>query len=491
MAHNTTTGVFTAYRINLSRFSGSSILLRFAFDTIDDQFNDFEGWFIDNVRVSQLSSQQSQLVVAPQNMDFVAVAGGSAPPSQTLSVSEVQDGSLGWTTTVTQGASWLSASPVSGMAPSTVTVSANPAGLAAGVYAGAITVTASGALDSPATVNVTLTVTAALTPAAAWSFEETGAGPGVAIVDGAGAAHNGTTYGLGTVASAGVSGLSRLLNGSTDYLAVQPSAALTPQQFTLRAWVRLLSYPAKFGVLLSAFGGSNYQGWYLAVKASGEVILMGATPPGSAPWLLLNAKLALGRWHAVTVTVDRTSGDAAIYVDGVRDVGARFPGIDADTTQPLTFGRASWYDGYYLNAQIDETTIYPWLRSAAEITADYQSFSPPAPPASTSTVAEWNFENGAQDVSGNGHHGAITGTQIITGVSGQGRRFNGATDSVSGPRLHRPDAGRLYAAGVGQVAFLPRGLGRRRRQLRGRRRRLVRGRQCRRANPLQPGQRAG
>ena len=283
LAHNTTTGAFTPYRINLSRFTGSSILLRFAFDTIDGQFNDFEGWFIDNVRVSRLSAQQSQLVVAPQTLGFVSVAGGSTPPSQTLSVSEAQGGSLGWTTTVTQGASWLSASPASGTAPSSVTVSVNPAGLPVGVYAGTITITAPGALDSPATVNVTLTVTAAPTQAASWSFEETGSGPGVAIVDSAGGAHNGATYGPGTVASTGVSGLSRLLNGSTDYVAVPPSTALTPQQFTVRTWVRLLSYPAKFGVLLSAFGGSNYQGWYLAAKSSGEIILMGATPPGSAP----------------------------------------------------------------------------------------------------------------------------------------------------------------------------------------------------------------
>ncbi len=433
LAHNTTVSGFTPYRINLSRFSGSSILLRFEIDTIDDQFNDFEGWFIDNVRVSRLSSQQSQLVVTPQSLDFVAVAGGFTPPSQVLSVTEGQGGSLGWSAAVTQGASWLSASPVSGTAPSTLTASVDPAGLVAGVYAGTITITAPGALDSPATVNATLTVTAALTLAASWSFEESGAGPGVAILDSSGGGHNGTTYGLGSVATAGASGLSRLFNGSTDYVEVSPSTSLTPQQFTVRTWVRLLSYPAKFGVLLSAFGGSNYQGWYLAVKSTGEVILMGATPPSSAPWLVSNAKLELGRWHAIAVTVDRASGDAAIYVDGIRDVGAQFPGIDADTTPAFTIGRASWYDGYYLNAEIDETEIYPWLQSTTEIAAHFQSFSPPPPTVNMSTVAEWDFESGAQDVSGNGHHGATTGTQLITAVSGQGRSFNGATDSISVP----------------------------------------------------------
>ena len=431
LAHNTTTGTFTPYRINLSRFTGSSILLRFEIDTIDDQSNDFEGWFIDDVRVSRLSTQPTQLVVTPQSLDFVAVAGGSTPPSQAFSVTEGQGGSVGWSAAVTQGASWLSASPASGTAPSTVTVSVDPAGLVAGVYSGTITITAPGAVDSPASIDVTLTATAALTLAASWSFEESGAGPGVPVFDSSGGAHNGTTYGPGTVATTGASGLSRLFNGSTDYVEVPPSASLTPQQFTVRTWVRLLSYPEKFGVVLSAFGGSNYQGWYLAVKSTGEVILMGATPPNSAPWLVSNAKLELGRWHAIAVTVDRASGDAAIYVDGIRDVGAQFPGIDADTTQAFTIGRASWYDGYYLNAEIDETEIYPWLQSAAEIAAHFQSFSPPPPTVNMSTVAEWDFESGAQDVSGNGRHGAISGTQLITAVSGQGRRFNGATDSIA------------------------------------------------------------
>ena len=250
-----------------------------------------------------------------------------------------------------------------------------------------------------------------------------------------GAAHNGTTHGLGTVATAGVSGLSRLLNGSTDYVEVPSSAALTPQQFTVRTWVRMLSYPEKFGVVLSAFGGSNYQGWYLAVKSTGEVILMGATPPNSAPWLVSNAKLELGRWHAIAVTVDRTSGDFAGIHTSMESTMSELSSqaSTADTSQAFTIGRASWYDGYYLNAEIDETEIYTWLQSAAEIAADFQSFSPPSPPATTSTVAEWDFENGAQDASGNGRHGAISGTQLITAVSGQGRNFNGATDSISVP----------------------------------------------------------
>jgi uncharacterized protein (TIGR03437 family) len=51
-------------------------------------------------------------------------------------------------------------SPVSGTAPATLSVSANPGNLAAGQYSGTIQITAAGASNSPQTVSVTLTITA-------------------------------------------------------------------------------------------------------------------------------------------------------------------------------------------------------------------------------------------------------------------------------------------------------------------------------------------
>jgi hypothetical protein len=59
------------------------------------------------------------------------------------------------------GGSWLSASP-NGSTPGSVTVSANPAGLAAGVYNGSVAVSSAGAANSPQIVSVTFTVGAQL-----------------------------------------------------------------------------------------------------------------------------------------------------------------------------------------------------------------------------------------------------------------------------------------------------------------------------------------
>ena len=430
LAHNNSTAAFERHKINLSRFAGSTIELRFDFDTIDGHSNGFEGWFVDNVRVSRLSTTASELTVSPGQFGFSGVAGSASPAAQTLEIREPSGGPLTWSASVGPGAPWLSLSANGGAAPADISISVDPAGLPAGNYSGTITVSASDAVGSPVTVDVTLALAAPAGPIAAWAFENVGSGPGVTVVDGV-ATHHGTTNGFGTVRVPAVAGSGRLFNGSTDYVEIPGSASLTPQSFTIRTWVKVLSFPEKFGVVLSAFGGGNYQGWYLAVKSNGEVIFMGASPPSNAPWLVSNGKLNVHRWHSIAVTVDPTSGDVAIYIDAQPDASARFPSIEADSTMPLTIGRASWYDGYYLNFAVDETEIYPAPRTAAEISTDFQFFGPPPPPANLSTVAEWKFETGAPDDSGNGHTGSLNGTQTVEGVEGNGRGFNGTFDSVT------------------------------------------------------------
>ena len=80
----------------------------------------------------------------PGSLSFFT-AGGT-PPSQTLQVRNAGIGTLSWTATVTtsDGGGWLRASPLSGTAPATVTVSIVPgslpgAGLVAGTYCGQLT----------------------------------------------------------------------------------------------------------------------------------------------------------------------------------------------------------------------------------------------------------------------------------------------------------------------------------------------------------------
>jgi uncharacterized protein (TIGR03437 family) len=124
------------------------------------QVSDFQGRTAQAsyvLSISGASSTSLMLTVTPASLSFTAVAGGSAPASQTSQVS-VNGGSLGFTATVTSGGSWLSVSPTASTTPGILTVAANPAGLSPGLYNGQIQITASGAANNPQYLGVTLTV---------------------------------------------------------------------------------------------------------------------------------------------------------------------------------------------------------------------------------------------------------------------------------------------------------------------------------------------
>ena len=89
-------------------------------------------------------------------MNFGCITGSDFSESQAVSITNGFGGVLDWTaSSVTP---WLNIEPSSGTNFGIMNVSVNPAGLKAGVYTGAVTVTAPYAVNSPQWVNVTLNV---------------------------------------------------------------------------------------------------------------------------------------------------------------------------------------------------------------------------------------------------------------------------------------------------------------------------------------------
>ncbi len=430
LAHNTGAS-FVTHKIDISRFAGSTILVRFLFDTLDGVNNQLEGWYVDNVRVRRLSTGTPILSVMPASLSFSASAGGSNPPAQTLAVANLDGGVLNWTATAAGGGG-LGVAPPSGTGDGTLAVTVQSAGLAAGTYHGTVTVTAPGASGSPAVVDVTLTVGG---PVAEWRMEETGAGAGVTVADSSGNGRHGTSAGYGSATFSGVSGLARALNGITDRVEVGGSTAFSPSSFTLRAWVKLASYPTAdgWGVVVANYGG-NYQGWYTGVTAAGRVVFSVASLPSSAPWLVSAGTLALQRWYCITTTYDAATREGAIYINGALDARAVFAGFTAQSAAPLTIGRASWFSGYHLHAVFDEVRLLGARQTSAEVLADYQGFpAPPPPPVNTGVIADWRLDDtGATltDSSGNGRHGTLTAGASTAGVAGAARMFNGAAEDA-------------------------------------------------------------
>jgi len=102
---------------------------------------------------------QPTIGVSPTSLNFTATAGGSNPANQTINITNTGGGTLNFT--ASDDAPWLTVSPASGTAPSTLTASVNISGLAAGTYNGTITISAAGATNTPVNVPVTLTVNGA------------------------------------------------------------------------------------------------------------------------------------------------------------------------------------------------------------------------------------------------------------------------------------------------------------------------------------------
>lgn len=135
--------------------------------------------------------------VSPSSLSFSATQGGANPANQTISISNSGGGTLNWT--ASDDATWLTVSPSSGTAPSTLTASVSISGLAAGTFNATITISATGATNTPVSVPVTLTVNSTSAELIVnGSFEGTSApwaGSGQAFWTGNGSfPHTGTGY---------------------------------------------------------------------------------------------------------------------------------------------------------------------------------------------------------------------------------------------------------------------------------------------------------
>ena len=96
--------------------------------------------------------------LTPSSLSFTYASGATAPGAKTLNLASSTGTALSFTAAAS-GGSWLSLGTTSGNTPGSLSVSVNPASMAAGTYTGTITITSSGASNSPQSIPITLTVT--------------------------------------------------------------------------------------------------------------------------------------------------------------------------------------------------------------------------------------------------------------------------------------------------------------------------------------------
>ena len=242
---------------------------------------------------------------------------GSSPAAQTLNITNSDTGDLAWQAeaTTTSGSNWLSVSPASGNAPSTVNVRVSSAGLPAGIYGGTITITSytGDVTNSPQTAQVTLTVSA-VTPAigvtaSSLSFTTDVGG-------------NPPAQGF-TVSNAGTGGLSWTASVSTatggNWLSMAPAsgASGTSVQVTVSsAALAVGAYSGTITITSSSPGISNstvtipvsllVRSTVPTIAVTPASLTFSAPPGGAAPPAqtvsLVNAGASVLNWTATVIT---------------------------------------------------------------------------------------------------------------------------------------------------------------------------------------------
>jgi len=110
--------------------------------------------------VFAVAQAATTITLSPTSLTFNATAGGAAPASQTLTVTATRATNFTASASTLSGGNWLSILPSGALTTNrTMTVSVNPAGLAAGSYSGTVSVVSGG-------VTRTAAVTLVVNPAA-------------------------------------------------------------------------------------------------------------------------------------------------------------------------------------------------------------------------------------------------------------------------------------------------------------------------------------
>jgi len=92
----------------------------------------------------------------PSSLSFAAEEGGANPPAQLVAIFNAGSGTLNWS--ISSGAAWLDVTPTIGSGSADVSVSVDITGLTAGSYSANLTISATGAGNSPLQLPVSLTV---------------------------------------------------------------------------------------------------------------------------------------------------------------------------------------------------------------------------------------------------------------------------------------------------------------------------------------------
>ncbi len=165
-------------------------------------------------------------------------------------------------------------------------------------------------------------------------------------------------------------------------------------------------------------------GYALFVQVDGKVVSDLETN-GTGGWdLQINSNSAVndGEWHQAAFTYD--GANANIYIDGVlqTETAAASGNISYDGSTTLL---GSFTNSHFFNGEIDDIRVYDQGLTASQITELFLN---------ESVVASYTFSGNANDQSGNGNNGTVSGATLTTdrfGNANSAYSFDGVDDIVN------------------------------------------------------------
>ena len=222
---------------------------------------------------------------------------------------------MNWTATKTQP--WVSLSASSGTAPASLGVSVLTAGMPAGLYMDTVTISAPGALGSPATIAVTMVlgIPGSTGPLAEWTFD-TSTITGNTVLDTSGNGINASIVG-NPMQGPGVTGQALTFDGSTTYLLTQPTPlpAMTGD-LTLAAWIKTTNSSRNETILFKYNSSGSEDGYIFETTAAGYVgvHIGGDNVSGTANQDALDGanRINDGQWHHVAAIMRAGPGHQSL-----------------------------------------------------------------------------------------------------------------------------------------------------------------------------------
>jgi hypothetical protein len=229
---------------------------------------------------------------------------------------------------------------------------------------------------------------------------------------------------------------------SNSFIRMPNPGPLGTSQRTISFWSKTVSNYTGNGFIVS-YGSNNSGGSEFGVRVDN---LCGNAPNVDINLSTVSYKssqpISNNEWHHYTVTYNPTDGplvtNIKYYVDGnlvktsCAASGTSQYQINTINEEPLTIGR--WCDltntqggGYFFNGNIDDIRIYNRALDSIEVNNLYNSEKPSL---TSGLVAYYPFTGNANDSSGNGYNGVVSGATLAAdrhGTPNAAYQFNGSS----------------------------------------------------------------